>query len=259
MNDKHLIVAVNAAITAGLKTLEFYNTNFNIEYKEDQSPLTSADKASHLIINNLLKDTNIPILSEEGMHTDYSIRKKWDLFWLIDPIDGTKEFINKNGDFTINIALIKNQKPIAGVIYVPVKNTLYVASEQLGSLKFDDVTNSNIIIDFAKGIKLPQVTSEKNIVVASRSHLNQETKDYINTLDLGNDFDFVSVGSSLKFCILAEGRATHYPRLGPTMEWDTAAGHAIALFAGCTVTKIDGTPLLYNKENLLNPHFLALR
>lgn len=257
MIDTLLQIAIKAAINAGLKTLEFYNADFEIEYKDDLSPLTSADKASHNIITSELSSTNIPILSEEGKHTDFQIRKHWKQFWLIDPIDGTKEFIKKNGDFTINIALIENQKPIVGVIYVPARNILYYASKETGSVKFTNITNQNI--DFSKGIRLPEKQSTKNIVVASRSHMNQQTQDFIDGLSLGNNYELTSVGSSLKFCILAEGNATHYPRLGPTMEWDTAAGHAIALFAGCTVKQINGSELVYNKEELLNPHFIVFR
>ncbi len=252
-------LAIKLAIEAGLKTLEFYHSkNLNIEYKQDSSPLTEADKASNKIITDGLMNTGIPILSEEGKEIPYNVRKKWKRFWLIDPIDGTKEFIKKNGEFTINIALIEHGVPVLGVIYVPVKRTLYIGSENTGSVKFQDITKWNNI-DISSGVELPNKTVEQDIVVGSRSHNNDKTIQFIKDYLKGKDYKTVAVGSSLKFCLVAEGNATFYPRLGPTMEWDTGAGHAIAKYAGCTVLKTDGNDLIYNKENLLNPHFIVTK
>ena len=252
-------IAIKLAISAGLKTLDFYHSdNLNIEYKQDSSPLTEADKASNKIITDGLKSTGIPILSEEGKEIPFDIRKEWGQFWLIDPIDGTKEFIKKNGEFTINIALIEKGTPVMGIIYVPVKKTLYIGSKDTGSRKFENITDWNNI-DITNGTPLPVKNEERNIVVGSRSHKNEETTQFIKDYLKDKEYENVSVGSSLKFCLMAEGNATFYPRLGPTMEWDTGAGHAIAKYAGCTVVKTDGNNLIYNKENLLNPHFVVTR
>ncbi len=261
--SKLLKIAVEASIYAGEEILKVYESDdFQIVSKADNSPLTLADKNAHNKIMSFLKKTEIPVLSEEGQHLPYKERKKWKCFWLVDPLDGTKEFIKRNGEFTVNIALIKKQIPVAGVIYVPVTKTLYFADIESGAFKIDEIPskeyeNMTELIKYAHKLPLP----EKNrpyTVVGSRSHMNDETKTYFNKLKKEyGDIEIISRGSSLKLCMIAEGKADIYPRFGPTMEWDTAAGHAIVSAAGGTVTKINDTLLLYNKENLLNPFFKA--
>lgn len=258
-----LLTAINAAIEAGKEICDVYNSaDFQVEMKADNSPLTLADKKSHKKIAEMLVPTNLPILSEEGKDIPYNQRKDWDLFWMVDPLDGTKEFIKRNGEFTVNIALIENKLPIAGVIYVPVKKLLYFASQDIGSYKATDIseTFSGINQAIEKAEKLPSTFPIGGyVIVASRSHMNEETKKYIE-IKAGqcDSYEIISIGSSLKFCLVAEGAAHEYPRFGPTMEWDTAAGHAIVKFAGGKVTLVDSDQeLTYNKENLLNPHFIV--
>lgn len=256
--------AIKAAITAGNKILEIYNnpdSDFSIEKKADNSPLTIADKASHIEIVKYLEQTGIPVLSEEGKSIPYNERKNWDTFWLIDPLDGTKEFIKKNGEFTVNIALIKKGIPVMGVIYVPVLQSLYVGSDEVGAWKMDHV-KEKISFETIKetGKTLPQPTDNTNFtVIGSRSHMSPETETYINELKKEHpEIEIVSKGSSLKICMVAEGVANEYPRFGPTMEWDTAAGHAIANAAGKKLWLTDlSSELKYNKENLLNPYFIV--
>lgn len=239
---------------AGQAILEVYDKEFNIENKPDSrfeeghSPVTDADKRSNEVILRNLAELypEIPILSEEGKNIPYDERKRWKRFFLVDPLDGTKEFIKKNGEFTVNIALIENCSPILGVVYVPVKDIMYYADKS-GSFKEED----------GQIIKLPiEQKHDKLMVVASKSHFNQETKDYIE--NIGKDYGLVNAGSSLKLCLVAEGKADVYPRLGPTMEWDTAAAHAVVKFAGKRVIDHEtGSELRYNKENLLNPYFIV--
>lgn len=258
--------AIEAALYAGEKIMKVYEEGIaTIELKNDNSPLTLADKKSHNRISNILKVTNIPVLSEEGKNIPYEQRKTWEVLWIIDPLDGTKEFINRNGEFTVNIALIKNQKPVLGVIYVPVCKMLYYSDIINGAYKKceTDVTVSDqkkLSDSLAESVKLPIKEKRKTfIIVGSRSHMNKETQEYIEILKKKHDqVEIVSRGSSLKMCMVAEGRADIYPRFGPTMEWDTAAGHCIALGAGLEVVQQDGvTPLVYNKEILLNPWFIV--
>ena len=241
------IVAI--AKNAGEAIMEIYKKDFTIEYKEDNSPLTQADIKSNEIICQALNFfyPNIPILSEENKQVPYIERKEWEYFWIIDPIDGTKEFIKKNGEFTVNIALIYNGKPIIGVVYAPVLDEIYYAKEGEGAFK-----NSE---------KLPLTINsnpkEKLFVVASKSHLSEETQSFIDNLD-SKSIEQVSKGSSLKLCMVAEGIADIYPRLAPTMEWDTGAAHAIVLESGKKVVAFEtGEELSYNKENLLNPWFIV--
>jgi|ERR1017187_2117025 3'(2'), 5'-bisphosphate nucleotidase len=272
--DLFLYVAIQAAIKAGEEIMPIYNSEILVELKEDNSPLTLADKKSNEIITEYLKETPYPILSEEGKSIPYNERKNWERFWLIDPLDGTKEFIKRNGEFTVNIALIENGIPIIGVIYVPVTDCLYFASKERGSfivndhnldfefdLQINDPDKSNeMSIAKHSGIKLPLKNNKRPFtVVASRSHLTPETETFINNLkEKHGEVEMISSGSSLKLCLVAEGKADVYPRLAPTMEWDTAAGQAIAECAGKQVldynTKL---PLTYNKENLLNPSFIV--
>jgi len=253
--------AILAAISAGREILKIYNQeDFGIEIKADNSPLTLADKAAHSLITNSLAGET-PILSEEGKTIPWKTRKNWRQFWLVDPLDGTKEFIKRNGEFTVNIALIENGVPQLGVIVVPVSGELYYADVN-GSFKSSINMNDNdVTIDtvLKNSIKLPSENPSVNyVVVGSRSHSNPETEEFITNIDTkGKPLQMVTKGSSLKLCMVATGEANCYPRLGPTMEWDIAAGHAIAHFAGKSVTRFDGQQLIYNKEDLLNPWFVV--
>lgn len=256
--------AIQAAMDGGREILKVYESDFAVETKEDRSPLTLADKNAHHAILALLEGLGLPVLSEEGREMDYQERKDWDYFWMVDPLDGTKEFIKRNGEFTVNIALIHDGRPIAGVIYVPVKETLYFAIEEEGAWKVSNckVSSSQRSFDEWKntGVTLPQNTERKHFtVVASRSHMSPETEEFVKSLEQKHGTVAVtSMGSSLKICLVAEGAADVYPRFAPTMEWDTAAGHAIALGAGKTITDHStGTAMRYNKENLLNNWFIV--
>ncbi len=262
MNDL-LLSAIRASLEAGDAILNVYDSgDFGIEKKEDASPLTRADKNAHKVICEVLKSTGYPVLSEEGKSIAYAERSKWDYFWMVDPLDGTKEFVKRNGEFTVNIALIHEQKSILGVIYVPVTKTLYFAAEGIGCFKFqiNEQVADNLDGILLQSVKLPiEIPHKKFTVVASRSHLSEETEMFIDGLKTKHkDLDFLSSGSSIKLCLVAEGSADVYPRFAPTMEWDTAAGQAICEIAGKTV--IDYTTnkqLLYNKENLLNNWFIV--
>ncbi len=265
-DSDYLYIAIRAAIDAGKEIMEVYNdstTDFDVEMKEDNSPLTRADKASHNIIVDALSATPFPILSEEGRDIPYKERMKWKILWIVDPLDGTKEFIKRNGEFTVNIALVENGTPVLGVIYVPCRKELYYASEQTGAYKVvnADWNKQLSYTDIKKqAVRLPLSKGHQGIVVvASRSHQSKETSTYIENLrKQGIPVTLISSGSSLKICSVAEGTADIYPRFAPTMEWDTAAGHAIALASGCTINQVDEkTPLAYNKEDLLNPWFIV--
>jgi len=269
MIDLNLLtnLAVKASLKAGNDILKVYKSaDFDITIKSDNSPLTLADKKAHATIVELLSQTNLPVLSEEGADIPYETRKNWDYFWLVDPLDGTKEFINRNGEFTVNIALIHKDTPILGVIYVPVTKDLFYGNMEIGAYKaiiVDEGLNfENLNSLLQMSFRLPFFIDDEVItVVASKSHLTKETSDYIEELKKANGYiNLISKGSSLKLCMVAEGTATIYPRFGPTMEWDIAAGHAIASAAGCNVTlKDEKTPLVYNKEELLNPWFIVKR
>ena len=262
MLDKNLKTAILAALEAGKKILKIYNSgDFDIEIKGDNSPLTRADKVSHNVIVSYLEKTGIPILSEEGREIPYAERKNWKQLWVVDPIDGTKEFIKRNGEFTVNIALIKNKKIDLGVIFIPASGDLYFSTQELGSFKININLNSyNIenIIEVAD--KLPFQREDSTFtIVASRSHMSKETETFVAEMkEKHGTINLISKGSSLKLCMVAEGTANCYPRFAPTMEWDTAAGQAICEHAGFHVidfkTKIK---IAYNKENLLNNWFLA--
>ena len=251
---------------AGTAILEVYGSDFAVEHKDDKSPLTLADRRSHeVIVEGLsgIEGMHIPILSEEGKSMPFEKRRGWEIFWLVDPLDGTKEFIKRNGEFTVNIALIRENRPILGVIYIPVKGLFYFGAQRLGSfrlpaLSFADCASVDAVIGMAT--RLPDADAAFRYTVAgSRSHMSPDTEAYISTLrEQHGDIDFISAGSSLKFCLVAEGRAQVYPRFGPTMEWDTAAGQAIVEQAGGEILRTDtGEPLSYNKEALLNPFFIA--
>ncbi len=209
----------------------------------------------------MLTSTGLPILSEEGKHMDYEERKSWDKFWMVDPLDGTKEFIKRNGEFTVNIALIEAGKPTMGVIYVPVTKDLYFADKLAYKIKINaPVVSINNLMSNANQLPLSQ-TRNNFVVVGSRSHMSEETEAYINEQkEKHNEVDILSRGSSLKLCMVAEGAADAYPRFAPTMEWDTAAGQAIATASGAKVINWDTKELMeYNKENLLNSWFLVER
>lgn len=259
-------IAITAAVAGGKEILDVYNQDdFEVQMKSDNSPLTKADELAHNAIMDFLTDTDIPVLSEEGKEMTFEERKGWNELWIVDPLDGTKEFIKRNGEFTVNIALVKNGVPSLGVIYVPVKKELYFSNQEIGSYKVERIgSNTNFPEDLNDLIeaseKLPVVDEDRvYTVVGSRSHMSEETETFMSELkEKHGNIEVLSKGSSLKICMVAEGSADVYPRFAPTMEWDTAAGHAIAANAGFEVVNPKGfTPLVYNKENLLNPWFIV--
>ena len=257
-----LSIAIIASVKAGEAIMKVYSNKIDVVYKEDESPLTLADKNANKIINKYLVKSKSPIISEENKILTYEERKNWKQCWIVDPLDGTKEFIKRNGEFTVNIALIKNNKPIIGVIYVPVSKTLYFTSDNSSKSYKALLKTNTIIIDeiFNNAVEILPTQKNNNIlrIVGSRSHLNDTTKNYISKIEKKNKIKIVSKGSSLKFCLVAEGGAEIYPRFAPTMEWDTAAGQAICQAVGVKVIDVTtNEPLKYNKQNLLNPHFLV--
>jgi len=257
-----LNIAITAALEASKAILEIYHSGtFNVEFKGDNSPLTRADTASHDVIMSYLEPTDIPVLSEEGRDIPYQERKSWKQLWIVDPIDGTKEFIKRNGEFTVNIALIENQKPIIGVIFVPVTGELYFSSKELGAFKVAvHLEDYDLDALLAKANKLPLLREDNTFtIVASRSHMSAETGEYVQQMrDLHGEVKLISKGSSLKLCMVAEGAANCYPRFAPTMEWDTAAGQAICEHAGVGVIDWETKKnMLYNREDLLNNWFLV--
>ncbi len=247
-NQLHQIVAI--AIKAGHAIMEIYaDPEFSVTAKADASPLTAADLASEKVIQAGLAALGLgwPVLSEESAHADYSVRKHWQRFWLVDPLDGTKEFVKRNGEFTVNIALVENGKPVLGVVYAPVLDVCYYAALGIGAF-----------VQRGKTITPISVTTHEPgrpiKVVASRSHSDERTTALLAQL---GDYQCVSMGSSLKLCLVAEGAAHFYPRLGPTMEWDTAAAHAVVSVAGGVVQDHEGNELIYNKADLHNPEFFV--
>ena len=255
-NNKLLLDVCNVSIEAGKEILNFYNNDIGVTHKEDLSPLTKADLASNKIILEALKklNSNIPILSEESL-VDWSIRKNWKKYWLVDPLDGTKEFIKKNGEFTVNIALIEDNNPILGVVYVPAKSLLYLAEKNKGSFK----TNTKNKLENFEGMQKIIVSSQTNRarVIGSRSHSNATFDNWVK--EKFPNADIVQAGSSLKFCLIAEGEADIYPRFGPTSEWDIAAGHMIVNEAGGKIRTFQNHSIKYNtKENIINPEFYAI-
>jgi 3'(2'), 5'-bisphosphate nucleotidase len=252
---------IEASLKAGEEILRVYAKDFQVETKSDESPLTEADKNAHLAIMSFLEQTGLPILSEEGKHMDYSERKDWNQFWLVDPLDGTKEFVKKNGEFTVNIALIENGLPVYGIIYAPVLKKLFVGNVGNEAWIAENIeTSSTVDFVLEQKISIPKSKcAEPYIVVASRSHFSPETQEFVDEMKKEKgEIDFASMGSSLKICLVAEGVADIYPRFGPTMEWDTGAGHAIAKAAGKMVTDHStGKEMRYNKENLLNNWFIV--
>ena len=257
-------LAILAALKAGEAILKVYDSDdFGIETKEDSSPLTVADQQAHNIIVKHLEETEYPVLSEEGQHTPYPERSKWKRFWLVDPLDGTKEFIRRNGEFTVNIALVEEGKAEFGVVYAPVINELYVGIPGRGAFRCRNEKNFyqplDYLLQFADRLPVENQNPGLFTVVSSRSHYNEETKKFVESLDSGGkEISLVSKGSSLKLCLVASGEADIYPRLGPTMEWDTAAAHAVVKSSGKNVYRTDtGEELSYNKQNLLNPYFVV--
>ena len=241
---------VTIAKEAGNAIMQIYKQDFEVEYKQDSSPLTLADKEANNIIEDGLNklSVNFPILSEEGDDIPYEDRKHWEYFWLIDPLDGTKEFAKKNDEFTVNIALIHKDTPVLGVVYAPALDVCYWAKQGEGALK--------------DGKTLPLKTEKQRKtykIVASRSHISNETQEFINAIDTNKEKELILIGSSLKICLVAEGEADIYPRLGPTMEWDTGAAHAIVCESGRTLNRYNNSNKhLYNKNNLLNDWFITL-
>lgn len=260
-----LFTAILASLKAGKEILDVYHSdNFEVQLKSDDSPLTIADQRAHKAIVSLIDNLGIPVLSEEGAHPDYEERKLWKQCWIVDPLDGTKEFIKRNDEFTVNIALIDEGKPVAGVIYVPVYRQLYFADIDLGAFRTDDIENwkQNLddLVKFSN--KMPfDKKRESLIVVGSRSHMNTDTQNFIENLKKDNSqVKMISKGSSLKLCMIAENEADIYPRFAPTMEWDIAAGHAIVAASGGKVLHINSNlELSYNKKDLLNQFFICKR
>ncbi|MCR8666375.1 3'(2'),5'-bisphosphate nucleotidase CysQ [Aestuariibaculum sp. M13] len=260
--NKLLLIAIKAAVAAGAEIMQVYSGDFEVQLKEDDSPLTVADERANAVINSYLTDTAIPVISEENKQIDYAVRKDWDTCWMVDPLDGTKEFVKRNGEFTVNIALIEKGKPVLGVIYVPVTETLYYAEVKTEKAYKCNIPNhafSEDLLNTSVSISPEWNISSTLRIVASKSHQSPDTDVFIKELKQeGYDVELVSKGSSLKFCLMAEGSADMYPRFAPTMEWDTAAGHALCLAVGLEVSQIDqDKPLTYNKSNLLNPYFIV--
>lgn len=254
MNRAALAVEIETLLgiarRAGDAILAIYHGDHAVEYKADDSPLTAADRVSHSIIVAGLQQAcpDIPILSEEGADISYAERCRWHRLWLVDPLDGTKEFIKKNGEFTVNIALIEAGRPVLGVVLVPARRTVYFGGIKVGAWRQDE-GGKPLRIQVRAADEVAGLT-----VVMSRSHPAPELAGYLKAIKVAQA---MPVGSSLKLCVVAEGQADLYPRLGPTMEWDIAAGHAVVEAAGGTVTTLDGEALVYNKENLRNPHFIV--
>ncbi len=254
LNQINIQSIVTIAKEAGKAIMQIYKQDFEVEYKQDSSPLTLADKKANDIIEDGLNQlsVNLPILSEEGNNIPYEDRKHWEYFWLVDPLDGTKEFVKKNDEFTVNIALIHKDTPVLGVVYAPALDVCYWAKQNDGAFK--------------DGQKLPLKTeSQRNTykIVASRSHMSDETQTFIDAIDTDKEKEIISIGSSLKICLVAEGEADIYPRLGPTMEWDTGAAHAVVREADKKIYSYEQievnnyTCIKYNKENLLNQWFVV--
>jgi len=265
----HLEKLIAIAAEAGAAISDVYHTEFDVSYKEDRSPLTMADQRSHEIILSRLTELSprFPVLSEEGRDIPYEERKRWEYFWLVDPLDGTKEFVKRNGEFTVNIALIHGNKPVVGMIYIPEKRTYYFAAQGLGAYKLvsDNTTLPELSYDnlLKESQRLPSgdriVQNGMPLrIIGSRSHASKENEEFIKAMkEIYPDVTMLSAGSSLKFCLVAEGAADIYPRFGPTMEWDTAAGQCIVEESGGVVVDMSRKRLTYNKESLLNTEFIV--
>jgi 3'(2'), 5'-bisphosphate nucleotidase len=277
-----LLAAIQAAKAAGDAILTVYRGEFDVEYKEDHSPLTIADQRAHRIIKEHLSGgglQQIPLLSEEGKSIPYEVRRRWEHFWLVDPLDGTKEFVRRRDEFTVNIALIRGGKPILGVVLVPAKDLLYFAMEKLGSFKIERPeaawgrdqgltpapSGESLLEKFLHSAQpLPLVRAgcagkHRLTVIGSRSHGTEALDDFVRTAEQRfKEVELISAGSALKFALVAEGKGDLYPRFGPTMEWDTAAGQCLVEQSGGTVLDLaEQMPLTYNKKELLNPYFIC--
>ena len=261
-----LKIAFDAAQKAGRAVMKVYESDdFGVEHKADQSPLTLADRAAHEVIMAHLEHTGIPVLSEEGRHMDFEERRDWASLWIVDPVDGTKEFVKRNGEFTVNIALVKEGRVVLGVVLAPVLNSAYLGVVGEGAWKVEltnalqqaeeDVWNGRV------SLPIPAPAGRPFTVVASRSHMSPETQAFVDQKrESHGEVHLISKGSSLKLCMVAEGVADAYPRFAPTMEWDTAAGQAVCEAAGCAVIDQNtGAPMRYNREELLNAWFLVSR
>jgi 3'(2'), 5'-bisphosphate nucleotidase len=250
--DESLIDSIVAlAEKAGQAILEVYSSEFEVQSKADQSPLTQADLSAHLCIVAGLEalTPELPIISEEAGLPDFAERSSWQRYWLVDPLDGTKEFVNRNGEFTVNIALIEQGNAVLGVVHVPVQNTTYIGCEGFGAERRDSDGNA-VTIHVSSG------SSQPVRVVGSRSHRGASLDAYLKEL---GECDMIPMGSSLKFCVIAEGGADLYPRLGLTSEWDTAAAQAVVEQAGGSVVTLDGKAMKYNtKSEILNPYFFVI-
>ena len=280
---ENLILSLLAAKKAGEAILAVYEGDIDVTYKVDKTPLTLADERAHTIIGNQLSTKalkQIPVLSEEGKHTTYDKRKRWEYFWLVDPLDGTKEFIKRRGEFTVNIALIHKNSPVLGVVFVPARGFLYFAAQGIGSYKLESAdilgqffsvkkrsrrgsTPLEGIVDFAKRLPLDQPgnrSGNKLTIVGSRSHATKGLADFVQRVkEKDGEVEFIPAGSALKFGLIAEGSAHIYPRFGPTMEWDTAAGQCVVEQSGGAVLRLsDKMPLEYNKRDLHNPDFICV-
>jgi len=276
MYEKYLLRAIQASLEAGRAILDVYNSDFTVETKADSSPLTLADMRSHEIIVSHLRIFDIPILSEEGREVSYRERQKWEVLWIVDPLDGTKEFVSRNGEFTVNVALVKNGTVTVGVVYIPDKRILYFAAPGMGAYRLAGVQAKELsqvskgtsvshvvgdIVGRAQRLPVIRTMNIPLVVAGSRSHATAELEKFIEEKRREHgDVTVISAGSSLKFCLVAEGRADVYPRFGPTMEWDTAAGQAVAENAGAEVLDFATRfPLVYNKEDLRNPSFIVIK
>ncbi len=251
MSSEYIDDIIKLSIEAGHRIMAVYDTNFGVEHKSDNTPLTEADMAAHhAIVDGLQRLTpEIPILSEESASIPFAQRRQWQRYWLVDPLDGTREFVKRNGEFTVNIALIDNHEPVLGVVYAPVTGVTYYAARGMGAFK---ITPG----EAATPIHTRRKPADSTIVAGSRSHRGDSLEAFLKKI---GDYEIISMGSSLKSCLVAEGRADIYPRLGPTSEWDTAAAQCVVEEAGGRITKTDMTPLRYNtKDDLLNPHFLVI-
>jgi 3'(2'), 5'-bisphosphate nucleotidase len=270
---RHIALALRAAVAAGDEIMDVYAGEFEVLQKGDQSPLTEADRRAHDRIAGILAPAGIPLLSEEGRAIPFEERRAWSELWIVDPLDGTKEFVKRNGEFTVNIALVRNGRPVFGVVYAPAADVLYLGEETLGGFKLAaDRAILRAAVFEADGcverfmslaVKLPFEAEPDRpfTVVASLSHRSPETEAFIETLRRERgELALAAMGSSLKLCLVAEGSADVYPRFAPTMEWDTAAGQAVAEASGARVlSSADGTPLVYNKPDLTNPWFIVRR
>ena len=273
--SQYLMDAIDAALNAGKAILEVYESDFDVQLKSDNSPLTLADRRSHAIIKSSLSAHGIPMISEEGRNIPYGRRRGWTRIWIVDPLDGTKEFVKRNGEFTVNIALIQEQYPVLGVVYAPVPDALYFGSIEIGAYKLihgfepavrrsdHDHSEERLtgLIQKSKKLPISQRPRSAYTIVGSRSHGTDELTAFVEQkrAEKGT-VAFIQAGSSLKICLVAEGAADIYPRMGPTMEWDTAAGQAVAECAGARISGFESRERLsYNKQDLLNPWFVVER